>query len=60
MPEREQGVYDSIEVKLDKGADYDSAFKEIERKLRLSRKVIEDTRTSILILRKKQLRAPES
>ena len=43
MPEREREVYDSIEVKLDKGADYDAALKEIERKLRLSRRVTEDT-----------------
>ena len=43
MPEREREVYDSIEIKLDKGADYDAALKEIERKLRLSRRVTEDT-----------------
>ena len=38
-----QEVYDSIEIKLDEGADYDAALKEIERKLRLSRRVTEDT-----------------
>ncbi|AKB32528.1 ABC transporter, permease protein [Methanosarcina siciliae HI350] len=43
MPERERDVYDSIEIKLYGGADYDSALEEIERKLRLSRKVTEDT-----------------
>jgi putative ABC transport system permease protein len=43
MPERERDVYSSIEIKLDEGADYDAALKEIERKLRLSRRVTEDT-----------------
>ena len=43
MPERERDVYNSIEIKLDEGADYDAALKEIERKLRLSRRVTEDT-----------------
>ncbi len=43
MPERERDVYDSIEIKLYTGADYDSTLQEIERKLRLSRKVTEDT-----------------
>jgi putative ABC transport system permease protein len=43
MPEREREVYDSIEIKLDKGADYDAALEEIERKLRRSRRVTEDT-----------------
>lgn len=43
IPERERDVYDSIEIKLDKGADYDLALQEIERKLRLSRRVTEDT-----------------
>lgn len=43
MPEKERDVYDSIEIKLDKGADYDLAIQEIERKLRLSRRVTEDT-----------------
>jgi len=42
-PERERDVYDSIEIKLDKEADYDAALKEITRKLRLSRRVTEDT-----------------
>jgi putative ABC transport system permease protein len=41
--EREQDVYDTIEVKLYNEADYDTALQEIERKLRLSRKVTEDT-----------------
>jgi putative ABC transport system permease protein len=36
-------VYSSIEVKLKKDADYEAAIKEIERKLRLSRRVTEDT-----------------
>jgi putative ABC transport system permease protein len=40
--ERERDVYSSIEVKLTKEADYDAALKEIERKLRLSRRVTED------------------
>lgn len=43
MPERERDVYDNIEIKLYKGADYDLALQEIERKLRLSRRVTEDT-----------------
>lgn len=43
IPERERDVYDSIEIKLYKGADYDSALQEIERKLRLTRRVTEDT-----------------
>lgn len=41
--ERERDVYDSIEIKLNKDADYDLALQEIERKLRLSRRVTEDT-----------------
>ncbi|WP_243684517.1 ABC transporter permease [Methanosarcina barkeri] len=36
-------VYSTIEVKLKKDADYEAAIEEIERKLRLSRKVTEDT-----------------
>lgn len=36
-------VYSTIEVKLKKDADYEAAIKEIERKLRLSRRVTEDT-----------------
>lgn len=43
MSERESDVYDTIEVKLYNDADYDAALQEIERKLRLSRKVTEDT-----------------
>ncbi len=43
IPVREKEVYNSIEIKLDKEADYDAALKEIERKLRLSRRVTEDT-----------------
>lgn len=35
-------VYSTIEVKLKKDADYEAAIKEIERKLRLSRRVTED------------------
>lgn len=35
-------VYSTIEVKLKKDADYETAIKEIERKLRLSRRVTED------------------
>ena len=42
MPEMEKETYTSIEVQLQKGADYDLALKEIERKLRISRKVTED------------------
>ena len=42
-PQMEKEIYDSIEIKLDKGADYDATLKEIERKLRLSRRVSEDT-----------------
>jgi len=42
-PELEKEIYDSIEIKLDKGADYDATMKEIERKLRLSRRVTADT-----------------
>jgi putative ABC transport system permease protein len=41
--ERERDVYDTIEIKLYNNADYDSALQEIERKLRLSRRVTEDT-----------------
>ena len=41
--ERERDVYSAIEVKLYKGADYNSALQEIENKLRLSRRVNEDT-----------------
>jgi putative ABC transport system permease protein len=41
--EREQDVYDNIEVKLYGDADYDAALQEIERKLRLTRRVTEDT-----------------
>ncbi len=36
-------VYSTIEVKLIKDADYDVAIKDIERSLRLSRRVTEDT-----------------
>ena len=43
MPEMERETYSSIEVQLHKGADYDLALKEIERKLRLSRRVTKDT-----------------
>lgn len=43
IPERDKEVYNSIELTLDEGADYDAAIKEIERKLRLSRRVTEDT-----------------
>ncbi len=43
LPEIERDVYSAIEVKLYKGADYDSALQEIESKLRLSRRVNEDT-----------------
>lgn len=43
VSEREQDVYDTIELKLGNEADYDAAFQEIERKLRLSRRVTEDT-----------------
>jgi len=39
----EQENYISIEVQFNKGADYDLALKEIESKLRLSRKVTKDT-----------------
>ena len=41
LPERE--TYSSIELKLHKGADYNSAIQEIENKLRISRRVNEDT-----------------
>ena len=43
IPEREHENYTSIEVQLNKGADYDLALKEIESKLRLSRRVTKDT-----------------
>lgn len=43
MPAKEKDVYNSIEIKLNEGADYDTALKEIERKLRLSRRVTKDT-----------------
>ncbi len=43
MPEMEQEVYDSIEIKLDKGAEYNTTLQEIEHKLRISRKVTKDT-----------------
>ncbi|AKB18513.1 ABC transporter, permease protein [Methanosarcina sp. WWM596] len=43
IPERGRDVYNSIEIKLYKGANYDSALQEIERKLRFSRRVTEDT-----------------
>lgn len=43
VSEREQDVYDTIELKLGNEADYDAAIQEIERKLRLSRRVTEDT-----------------
>lgn len=39
---KERGVYDSIEIKLYEDADNDAAIVEIERKLRLSRRVTED------------------
>jgi putative ABC transport system permease protein len=39
--EKERDVYDSIEVKLYKNADYDATLKEIEDMLRLSRRVNE-------------------
>ncbi|RXA16380.1 ABC transporter permease [Methanosarcina sp. MSH10X1] len=42
-PERERDTYSSIEVKLYKGADYNSSIQEIENKLRLSRRVNENT-----------------
>ncbi len=40
---REQDVYDNVEVKLYNEADYDAALQDIERKLRLTRRVTEDT-----------------
>lgn len=43
MPEMEHENYTSIEVQLDRGADYDLALKEIESKLILSRRVTKDT-----------------
>jgi putative ABC transport system permease protein len=43
MPELDHENYTSIEIQLNKGADYDSALNEIERKLRLSRRVTKDT-----------------
>ncbi|AKB30330.1 ABC transporter, permease protein [Methanosarcina siciliae T4/M] len=43
MPERERDVFGSIEIKVYKEADYDSALEEIKSKLRISRKVTEDT-----------------
>lgn len=43
ISERENDVYDTIELKLYNEADYDAALQEIERKLRLSRRVNEDT-----------------
>lgn len=36
-------VYSTIEIKLEKDADYEAAIKEIEHRLRLSRRVTEDT-----------------
>ena len=42
LSEREQDVYDNIEIKLHDEADYDAALQEIERKLRLARRVTED------------------
>lgn len=42
VSEREQDVYDTIELKLRNEDDYDAALQEIERKLRLSRRVTED------------------
>lgn len=44
LTERERDVYNSIEVKLYKGADYDFTLQEIENKLMLSRRVSEDTK----------------
>lgn len=41
--ETEEEVYDSIQVKLYNEADYDAALDEIESRLRLSRRVDEDT-----------------
>lgn len=41
--EMEKDVYDSIEVKLYSGADHEAALEEIERRLRLSRRVDEKT-----------------
>ncbi|AKB78811.1 ABC transporter, permease protein [Methanosarcina horonobensis HB-1 = JCM 15518] len=41
--ERERDVYNNIELTLHKDADYDATLHEIERKLRLSRRVTEDT-----------------
>jgi putative ABC transport system permease protein len=43
MPEMDHENYTSIEVQLNKGADYDLALNEMERKLRLSRRVTKDT-----------------
>lgn len=43
LPERERDTYSSIELKLYKGADYNSSIQEIENKLRISRRVNEDT-----------------
>ncbi|MGB9929377.1 MAG: ABC transporter permease [Methanosarcina sp.] len=42
-PVMDKEVYDSIEIKLYEDADYDATLKEIERKLRLSRRVTEDS-----------------
>jgi putative ABC transport system permease protein len=43
LSERETDAYSTIEVKLYKGADYNSSLQEIENKLKLSRRVNEDT-----------------
>jgi putative ABC transport system permease protein len=43
LSERETDAYSTIEVKLYKGADYNSSLQEIENKLRLSRRVNENT-----------------
>ena len=42
LSERDKDVYSTIEIKLYKGADYNSSLQEIEDKLRLSRRVNED------------------
>ena len=44
LSETETDVYSTIELKLYKGADYNSTLQEIENKLRISRRVNEDTK----------------
>jgi putative ABC transport system permease protein len=43
LSERERDVYSSIEVKLYKGVDYNTSLQQIENKLRVSRRVNENT-----------------